>query len=206
VTPSDSEIRSGLVDVWLGLRLYITPTRFRAALSGNEKALLAQQWGTLRAIWEEYERTALSESHAKECRTKSRRWAALEAWARDSMTTFPASLKAFDPTRGNTLSWEEFAAKDGVPPDDPDYPWGRWLDPAVLELFGNEALNSKLRAAGWQLGESVRADDREIARLRGQGLGTHEIASRLGLDHWSVVAVLSTPRPPVKVAAARGGG
>jgi hypothetical protein len=173
--PTLDDQREALLSAWLEVRLHVTPTRFRDAVRGQERRVCAEAWGKLRRIYERYARTLATDEARRDAAKDARRWAALEAWALDERegTALP-ELAGYDPTRGRKLSWEAFAGKASVPRDDPDYPWGSWLDPDVLEherrLSGE--LGDKLRAAGWVLddqptppeqGEALRIVDANVA-------------------------------------------
>lgn len=149
--PTLAEQREALVHAWLGVRQRITPTQFRERIRGNERRVCAHVWAELRRIWEDYARTLATADARADAAKAARRWAALEAWARDE-SAGPAlpELAEHDPTRGNTIPFEQFAGQP--PPDDPDYPWGEWIDPDVKELdrlLEETDLGDKLRAAGW---------------------------------------------------------
>lgn len=151
--PTLADKRDALLAAWLEKRQYVTPTRFREVVRGHERRVCAHVWGILRGIEQRYGRSLATGKARADARKAARRWAALEAWALDE-TSGPAlpELDGYDPTAGNTLPFEDFAGD--CPPDDPDYPWGSWLDPAVHELdqrIDETPLGTELRAAGWNV-------------------------------------------------------
>lgn len=149
--PTLADKRDALLSAWFAKRQYVTPTRFREVVRGHERRVCAHVWGGLRRRWQWYEQNLATGEARADARKAARRWAAFEAWALDE-TSGPAlpELDGYDPTAGNTLPLEMFAGD--VPPDDPDYPWGSWLDPAVHELdrlLAETTLGAELRKRGW---------------------------------------------------------